>query len=172
MIFAKFPVPGKVKTRLAQSLGYREASEAYRRMVEQVVENTTPSQKGFVRSLYVDPPERISDFQSWLPEVDHYEAQRGENLGERLAKAFASSHQKTWTKALIIGTDCLEVDEALIMEAFAELENHDLVLGPARDGGYYLIGMKQNYPELFQDIPWSTDQVFSTTLIQAKKSEK
>ncbi len=83
-----------------------------------------------------------------------------------MCRAFKTSLIKG-SKAIIIGTDCVDVDLELVTQAFSELSHNDLVLGPACDGGYYLIGCKHVYPELFCDVAWSTDQVLEQTLLRA-----
>lgn len=168
VIFAKYPEAGKVKSRLAQTIGGANAASAYKTMVEIVVRNTKPCNGEYERVLYYDPPELREKFQSWL-QMSHQQPQSGDNLGDRMKKALSQALTEA-KLAVLIGTDCIDVDRSLILKAFQELEEADLVLGPAKDGGYYLIGCKQVYPELFIGIDWSTECVLSQTLQIAKNS--
>jgi len=95
--------------------------------------------------------------------------QRGADLGERLAAAFAELLAGPAGRAVAIGADCPDLGPGVLREAFAALGDHDLVLGPARDGGYYLIGLRQRAPALFQGVSWGTDQVLSQTLERAER---
>jgi rSAM/selenodomain-associated transferase 1 len=90
--------------------------------------------------------------------------QHGADLGGRLAWAFEKVFEQGQKKVVIIGSDCLELEATLIMQTFDELERHDVVLGPANDGGYYLLGLTQPHPILFQHIAWSTPAVLSQTI--------
>ena len=83
--------------------------------------------------------------------------------------AFEEGFARGMTKIAIIGTDCPDLDRGIILEAFEKLLDHDLVFGPAKDGGYYLIGLRRVFPELFRSIPWGTDQVLETTRAISRK---
>ncbi len=165
LLFAKYPEPGLVKTRLAAEVGPETAARLYRDMVEEVVRVTQPSAKEYERVLYIDPPEKREAFQGWFPELA-LAVQRGDDLGERLAHACEES-LRACNRVAIIGTDCIELDAALIGQAFASLAENDLVIGPARDGGYYLIACKKMHRELFTGIPWSTERVLEETCTRA-----
>jgi uncharacterized protein len=168
IVFQKNLVLGRVKTRLAVSLGDQKALEIYTYLV-----NTTFNQlqalthqdifiyfSDFVEDLPIGAP---SNFQGGL--------QKGNDLGERMSNAFMEVFEKGYKSALIIGTDCPNMNKEILLEAFESLENHDVVLGPATDGGYYLLGLKEVIPELFQNIPWSTGNVLELSLnvVKAKK---
>ncbi len=164
LIFVKYPEPGKVKTRLARRVGSERAATLYHEMVEQVIEQTSSEQ--YQRILCYDPPQREAEFRQWLPQLHAYVPQWGGGLGERLSHALEPTHQ-AYQKVAVIGTDCVELSDTLIGEAFMALDSHDLVMGPALDGGYYLLAAKQFYPELFSCIAWSTEQVLRQTLERA-----
>jgi len=192
VIFAKYPEAGKVKSRLAQKIGAVEAAIAYKKMVERVVRKTDPrpfipSPEGrgihyaspsldgrglgegeYRRVLCFDPLEKENDFKKWFPLLE-ISPQRDGDLGQRMSAALQESLGRGSGHAVLIGTDCVDVDRSLILKAFQNLEKADLVLGPAKDGGYYLIGCKQVYPEIFTGIDWSTERVFSQTLEIAEK---
>jgi rSAM/selenodomain-associated transferase 1 len=167
LIFARYPEAGHVKSRLARAIGEAKAASAYKTMVEIVVKNTKPCNGEYERILCYDPPSFREKFQSWLP-IRHLEPQSGCNLGEKMKQAFSQALAET-EQAVLIGTDCIDVNRSLILKAFQELEKADLVLGPAKDGGYYLIGCSRVYPELFSGIDWSTERVFSQTLRGAEQ---
>lgn len=161
LLLAKYPQVGQVKTRLAQDVGNEAATEIYRELVEKIVDQCRSSDYQF--HLHFSPKECEFDFKQWLPDLDRYEAQVAGDLGMKLIHGFESSFSQGAQKVLTIGGDCPEVDHNLILEAFQTLENNDIVIGPAYDGGYYLIGMKKMIPELFQNIQWSTSKVFDQT---------
>ncbi|MBI2980874.1 MAG: TIGR04282 family arsenosugar biosynthesis glycosyltransferase, partial [Deltaproteobacteria bacterium] len=176
--FAKYPEPGRVKTRLARAIGLERAALLYKEMIETVVRRTAPlplpppSRGGgggegeYRRTLCFDPPERENDFRKWLPSLD-LRRQGGGDLGQRMSAAFQESLANDLDRTVLIGTDCTEIDRSLLCDAFQQLEGADLVLGPAKDGGYYLIGMKKAHPFLFEEIPWSTNKVLHETLQKA-----
>ncbi|MBI4238701.1 MAG: TIGR04282 family arsenosugar biosynthesis glycosyltransferase [Deltaproteobacteria bacterium] len=169
LMFARYPEIGKVKSRLAQTIGAANAASAYKTMVEIVVKNTRPCNGEFAQVLCYDPPELRERFQSWL-QMSHLKPQSGGDLGERMKQAFIQALTET-DHAVLIGTDCIDVDRSLILKAFDDLEKADLVLGPAKDGGYYLIGCKRAYPAIFTGIDWGTERVFAQTLRVAEKLE-
>ena len=171
IMFAKYPEAGKVKTRLGREIGMEKAANLYRQMIERVIQSTRSSSKSYQQTLYFDPPHREMDFKRWFPNLISLKPQQGDDLGERLTDAVRESFEKGFSEVIVIGTDCLELEDTLVMEGFQKLNSHDLVLGPAWDGGYYLIGVKKYYPELFHQISWSTSQVLSQTLQQAEKLE-
>ncbi len=172
LIFAKYPEPGRVKTRLAGAIGFEAAAYRYQEMIETVMRETSPANDEYRRVLWFDPPERENDFRGWFPEVG-MRPQCDGDLGRRMLTSFkeslASEDLALPVRAILIGTDCVEIDRSLVCDAFDRLENADLVLGPATDGGYYLIGMKKAHPFLFEEIPWSTEKVFGLTVEKAKR---
>lgn len=167
LIFAKYPEAGKVKSRLAQTIGEANAAFAYKTMVEIVVRNTEPCNGEYAQVLHYDPPEFNEKFQSWL-QMSRQRPQSGCDLGDRMKTAFSQTLVEA-RHAVLIGTDCIDVDRSLILKAFQALAKADLVLGPAKDGGYYLVGCKRVYPEIFTGIDWSTGRVFSQTLRVTEK---
>ncbi len=167
LIFAKYPEAGRVKTRLAQRVGVAKATALYRDMVETVVRQTATDNGGYQRVLYYDPPEREREFKSWL-KLEYLKPQYGADLGERLFHAVSESLEQA-SRAIVIGSDCVDIDRELIEAAFVALDDNDLVLGPAEDGGYYLLGCKQVRRELFDDIDWSTEQVLAQTLARVAR---
>jgi len=163
ILFAKYPQASQVKTRLGKDLGDEKSAEIYRGLVEQIVAQTQPAAKDYQRALFFDPPDRAGDFQKWFPIIEHQFPQEGVSLGDRLKNAFESSLKGRASRVVVVGSDCPYVDQSLIQRSFRSLDFHDLVLGPASDGGYYLIGLKKLYYPLFQHISWSTGKVLSQT---------
>lgn len=161
-IMIKYPEPGKVKTRLAREIGEVKASEICKQIAEQVIGNTAPSDDEYQRLIFIDPPEREADFRDWLP-GEQFASQHGSNLGERMDYVIRYLLNAGAEKAVITGSDIPKLSRDIIIQAFKELDQADVVIGPARDGGYYLIGMKNPMSELFLNVPWSTKDVFSET---------
>jgi rSAM/selenodomain-associated transferase 1 len=159
IIFTKNPEAGKVKTRLAATLGDEEALAIYRQLLSHTnsVTEYLPVDKFVFYSNHIEQ----KDF--WDSKHYYKEVQQGFDLGERMQNAFDATFQDGYDKILIIGTDCPDLNAGIIMNAFAYLNSQDVVIGPAEDGGYYLLGMKQLYLELFEDINWSTNTVLHET---------
>ncbi len=157
IIFIREPVPGRVKTRLAASVGAERACAIYMAMAEHVVRHVQSD--GWTTLLYVDDADGAASVESWLglsPRI-----QRGVTLGERLATAVA---EHASARVVVVGTDAPDVDAAIVAEAFTALDDNHVVLGPAYDGGYYLIGLQCPLPEVFEGIDWSTDRVLLQTV--------
>ena len=167
LIFVKYPEPGRVKTRLAEDLGHEKAAEIYASMAESVIHNLSKS-KNYKTLIFFDPPDRKREMENWLGKRYQLLAQEVNSLGERMLNAFDKTFSLGADKAVIIGTDCLEITEEIISRAFQSLDEMDVVLGPAEDGGYYLLGMKESIPEIFDDITWSTSQVLGQTINKIK----
>jgi rSAM/selenodomain-associated transferase 2/rSAM/selenodomain-associated transferase 1 len=166
MVFAKAPVPGRVKTRLAAEVGPDEAARIYRELGRRVVDQV---RGGPYRTVVCyDPPEARTTVAEWLGgEKLEFRPQAAGSLGERLEAAFRRAFQETG-RAMVIGTDAPGVDAARVKAALRALDTADLVLGPALDGGYYLLGLGRPTPELFRDIPWSTSEVLAATRSRAR----
>lgn len=164
-ILLKLPVPGQVKTRLAKTVGPEAAAQAFEWMVDEVLTRTDSSH--WNRTLFGEPRHPLTAYESAYPgfPVRH---QSGEDLGQRMDRAFSEllPHGPT----VLIGTDCVDLTPELMDEAFAKLNEVPLVLGPAKDGGYYLIGLSRPVPQLLQGIAWSTQNVLSQTLEQAARA--
>jgi rSAM/selenodomain-associated transferase 1 len=123
------------------------------------------------RFVFYDPPEKVRDFLSWLPH-EKFIAQRGSDVGQRMDNAIRYLLENGAKKAVITGADIPDLTGKIIMQAFEMLDKADVVVGPAHDGGYYLIGMKSTMPELFRNIPWSTKEVFSEQSGRLRIQEK
>lgn len=165
IVFAKVPRPGRVKTRLAAAIGDAEAASLYRVMGRGVLDGVRGGDYRIV--AYIDPAHELGAARRWLGAGGvHFEPQQGADLGERLAGAFRREFRRA-RHVCAIGTDAPAVDRVVVERAFAELSTNDVVLGPALDGGYYLIGSNANWPQLFRGVPWSTGEVMTATLARA-----
>lgn len=160
IIFYRNPVLGKVKTRLAKTMGDVQALNVYQKLAGHTNDITLhlPIDKAVFYSDSVDA------FDRWSNSSYEKRLQKGNNLGERMSNAFDTAFTSGYQIVCIIGTDCFELSAAIIEEGFNRLSSHDAVIGPATDGGYYLLGMKQFRGDIFKNKRWSTDSVFEETL--------
>ena len=166
IVFLKAPRPGTVKTRIARTAGTERACCIYRELVETVLRKLNPLKEVELRFA---PDDASSEIQPWLRPGWTARPQGEGDLGARLTRAFASTFANGAERVVIIGSDCPEVKTADIRTAWKELHTHDLVVGPAVDGGYWLIGLHASQADLFRDINWSSDQVLAQTLAKARK---
>ena len=158
LVFEKNAILGQVKTRLASGMGELPALEIYKHLVQLTY--------SALEEVSVPVWTFFSDFipESTHPIVENSFVQQGQDLGERMSNAFACTFESGRDKVVLIGTDCPTLQSHHLLQAFEALNHSDLVLGPATDGGYYLIGMKSSAAYLFEGIAWSTSQVLSQTL--------
>lgn len=154
LVLLKYPSSGQVKTRLAESVGADRAAAMYRVWIGSVLEMVQPLRKQFRVVGYFDGALR-SDFQSWESMADQWWPQPAGDLGYKLEAGFARAFLDD-QPVLAIGTDCLDLDASLIHEAIVQLETHDVVFGPALDGGYYLVGTRRKLPSFFAGVVWSS----------------
>jgi rSAM/selenodomain-associated transferase 1 len=168
IIFLKAPRAGTVKTRLAESIGAFAAVAAYRQLVETLLASLQVLDEVELR---YSPDDAQAEIQPWLR--PHWQARpQGEgDLGQRLQAAFAEAFASGANRVVVIGSDCPSVTPGDIHAAWEALVAHDLALGPARDGGYWLIGLRAPQSTLFQGIAWSTDSVFPETLQRAEAAD-
>lgn len=170
IIFTRYPEPGKAKTRLIPVLGKEGAANLHRLMAQRMIANAISLQNSRQLSVaihYTGSSEQL--MQDWLGTDLSYHQQSGGDLGARMSGALQKSLDLGIDKVVIIGTDCPTLKLEIIAKAFDELSDQDLVLGPAKDGGYYLIGLCRIMPELFEGIKWGTSEVFADTLAIAQK---
>jgi len=161
IVFVKAPRPGTVKTRLARTIGAPAAGAAYNHLVETLL-NQLQGLSGV--ELCFSPDDAGSEIQHWLKERWISSPQGGGDLGQRLQSAFQRAFHAGAKRVAIIGSDCPAIGVEDIREAWSGLAIHDVVLGPATDGGYWLIGLRQLEPGLFRGVPWSTKEVFAETI--------
>jgi rSAM/selenodomain-associated transferase 1 len=164
IIFVRNRVRGKVKTRLAATIGPDKALEVYLLLLERTMEVTRP--------LALDKTVFFSDTLenggTWETGDYGKKVQQGEGLGERMAAAFAAAFAEGYQRVGIIGSDCYELTPDILRQAFQQLEEKDLVIGPSTDGGYYFLGMTRFFPDLFRNKTWSSPTVLRDTLADAQ----
>ncbi len=173
LLFLKAPIKGQVKSRLAARLGDDVALELYINFVLDILE--TIEKTGHPCTIFFHPPEARDVVAGWLGPGRDYFPQLGKDLGERMANAFATIFKKDVSRAILIGSDIPDLSIDILREAFQSLDSRDAVLGPAHDGGYYLIGFRRDTfePSVFSGIEWGSNRVFAETrqkLEQAKRS--
>ena len=167
IVFVKAPRPAAVKTRLAESIGTEAACAAYRRLVETLLKQLRSLR---AVELCFSPDDAAAEIKGWLEEDWNSSPQGGGDLGQRLQSAFERAFATGVKRAVIIGSDCPAVTAEDIYEAWNGLWTHDVVLGPATDGGYWLIGLRRLQPGLFHQIPWSTETVFGETMKRIRQA--
>lgn len=160
IVFIKNFEKGKVKSRLARDVGETKALDIYRHLLDHT--------RMVVEPLDVDVQ---AWFSSFVPERTRWNGERfmqrkqcGEDLGERMSIAVREAFASGYRKVAVIGSDCAEITTDIIRDAFIHLETNDTVVGPAADGGYYLIGMNGYHSELFEEKDWSTPALLNQTL--------
>ena len=172
IVFTRYPEPGKTKTRLIPVLGAEGAATLQRKMTENQLAEVKELQAFYSLSVevhFAGGNEQL--MQNWLGSNLIYRRQSEGDIGCRMASAFQASFAAGINGVVIIGIDCPDLNAQVIAQAFQALCQHDLVLGPAQDGGYYLIGLRRLIPELFTGISWSTAEVLQQTLSIAQKLE-
>ena len=168
--FFKYPVPGKVKTRLARGVGVARATQIYHRLAVACYRQFDRLQRSGLADVAVFGAGRtMTSFREWLPGARHYWPQPEGDLTYRLRRAFALAFAGGAPRAAAIGTDSPGLDDDMISRAFSELRRADVVVVPNTDGGYALIAMNQAHPRLFEDIDWSTPSVLTQTRQQAER---
>jgi len=167
IIFVKNPVLGKVKTRLAASIGPEKALEVYQLLLDrtQTITEQLPGDKVVYYS------DTIEQDDIWKENIYQKKLQQGPDLGAKMQQAFEQGFEQGYKYICLIGSDCYELSDEIIAEAFEKLQTVDLVLGPCLDGGYYLIGLKSLHPEIFTQKEWSTESVLQNTLQDAKRKK-
>lgn len=164
LIFIKNPLEGKVKTRLGATIGHPAAVSVYKKLLTKTREAAlaVPCDRHLYYGDYINNEDewKTTDFEKYL--------QVQGNLGDRMRQAFKHGFESGYKKVMIIGSDCPEMNAEVIQNAFDALSKNDAAIGPALDGGYYLLGMS-HYLEVFSNIAWSTETVFEDTQEKLKK---
>lgn len=168
VVFAKAPIPGEVKTRLTPFLTADKAAALHRHLIKHTL-RTVASLPDYNIELWVG-----SQHSWWQELAVQYDLavfqQRGENLGERMSFALESALQRS-AQVVIVGTDCPAISPQYLQQAFDGIEQHGIVIGPADDGGYVLLGLNQPLPILFNKIPWGSADVFATTVARLQQAQ-
>jgi len=164
LVFLKYPEPGQVKTRLAATVGAEAAARLARHFAEQTL--AAAAGLGLAVTVCYAPPERGPDVRAWLGTDFEYSAQQGADLGERMQGAFAQAFGQGVERAVLVGTDASDRPGEMLTDALDGLGEHDVVLGPALDGGYHLIAMRCDAfaAAAFIGIHWGTPRVLAQTL--------
>jgi len=168
IIFVRYPVKRKVKTRLARDTNDEFSYDFYKICTEEIIKQAR-GLKSFNKYLFYTGAEEKEKIMSWAGPKFLYALQEGNNLGSRMLNAFELVFSHYAGKAIIIGSDIPDINPDIIYEADKQLDNADIVIGPSEDGGYYLLGMKKVYKELFENIDWSSNSVYNSTVETANK---
>ncbi|MBD2204049.1 TIGR04282 family arsenosugar biosynthesis glycosyltransferase [Calothrix sp. FACHB-1219] len=170
IIFTRYPEPGKTKTRMIPALGDLGAANLQKQMTEYTVSQVKELQKTVDICCEVRfAGGNLQLMRDWLGLDLVYQPQGEGDLGDRMARSLSDAFQSGREQVIIIGTDCPGVNSQLLAKAFEQVGSYDLVIGPAIDGGYYLIGLRQLIPNLFANIDWGTSQVLQQTVNIAEK---
>ena len=160
IVFARNPELGKCKTRLAKVIGDHNALDVYKYLINHTASVATKvncdSHVFYSETIVVNDAWDDSQFSKHL--------QNGDDLGERMKNAFETLFKDGYKKVVIIGSDLLDLNESIIEKAFTALDKYDITIGPAQDGGYYLLGMKVLHPTIFDIENWGTETVYDQTI--------
>ena len=171
IVFTRYPKPGRTKTRLMPALGAAGAALVQRQMTEHCLTTVKAlQQRRSVQVWVCYAGAEEADFRDWLGEEWDYLPQANGDLGDRMANAFTHAFNHQAKRVVTIGIDCPDITADLLVEAFDSLNHQELVLGPASDGGYYLIGLQRIVPELFDQMDWGTERVLAESLGRAAKA--
>lgn len=174
ILFARYPQPGRCKSRLIPSLGAEGAATIHRQLVAHILtrlKRFLSSRADIDFSIAYHGGSRLL-MQEWIGNDYPFLHQQGNNLGERMAFAL-NQNLENGQDTILIGSDCPDIDASILNESFEALKTHDIVIGPAHDGGYYLIGVAGHLgpttcKKLFGNIPWGRDTVFSETIARTE----
>jgi uncharacterized protein len=165
IILATNPDKGRVKRKLAKEVGDDQALGVYQKLLIYTKEIT--KKLNCDKSVFYS--DRIDDNDLWDNLIYTKNLQSGDDRGERLTDAFTRAFAMGKDRVVVIGTDCIELESYMIKEAFAVLESNDVVMGPSRDGGYYMLGMSKFLPRLLLDKDWNSQDLLMDTILDLKK---
>ncbi|MCF6296196.1 MAG: TIGR04282 family arsenosugar biosynthesis glycosyltransferase [Flavobacteriaceae bacterium] len=160
IIFTRNPELGKVKTRLAKTIGNESALNIYKFLLnytEKTIRNIDCD-----KAIYYTSDVKHNDI--WDETIYQKHLQKGDDLGLRMLNAFDNAFKNNYQKVVIVGSDLFDLQSKHIEETFRNLDNHNVVIGPAKDGGYYLLGMKKLYTQVFKNKVWGTETVRKNTM--------
>lgn len=160
IIFVRNPVLGKVKTRIAEAIGDDEALRIYKILLQHTHDIALP----VAADKYVFYSDHLQLNDVWEEDTFYKYLQAGKTLGDKMKDAFRRMFEKGYQNVLIIGSDCYELSTSILEAGFEALQDHEAVIGPARDGGYYLLAAKRFLPEVFENKKWSTASVAADTI--------
>jgi len=165
--FTRNPELGKCKTRLAKTVGDPAALRVYKYLLQHT--ESVIKQVNADKAVYYSV--KIRDNDIWDASVFNKHQQFGNDLGERMQNAFQNGFNSGYNKIVIVGSDLFHLQAKHINQAFKALEENDVVIGPAEDGGYYLLGMKTMHASVFKNKVWGTETVFNDTIINLKNNK-
>ncbi|MFQ5501119.1 MAG: TIGR04282 family arsenosugar biosynthesis glycosyltransferase [Phycisphaerae bacterium] len=164
ILFAKFPQPGRVKTRLIGALTPEQAAEVYHRLL--VLSLDTLRAVANARIILAGAPD-AADFSEYIDSRVEFRPQGDGDLGKRLSRGITAAFEAGSPRVIVVGADCPRMESGDLSRAFELLGGHDVVIGPAIDGGYYLLGLRRPAPTLLEGIDWSSDRVLGQTQARA-----
>ena len=164
LFFAKYPQVGQVKTRLADEVGDEHAAELYKRFVLDMLSMLNSLDTDII--IAVEPAEACGVFPEWTGGQYRYIGQVGRNIGEKMKNAMEAAFEQGYDRAVLIGSDLPDLPGDFLRYALDALDRYDAVMGPAHDGGYYLVGFGQKsfLPEVFRGMTWGSEEVFTRTM--------
>ena len=169
IVFARLPIEGKVKSRLAKDIGDRYAAELYRVCAEHLFSEVLKLKKHSIDFfLFYSDKNKIDNVKKWAGNEFYFCSQISGDLGKKMQHAFQLIFERGYSKIIIVGTDVPDINSGLLINAFDDLDNNDFVIGPSDDGGYYLLGTKSLQEDLFMEIEWGSETVFNDTLKRLK----
>jgi uncharacterized protein len=164
IIFLKFPEKNKVKTRLAEKLDPGLAEKIYKCFILDMMD--TLNESGYDIKVFTNSAGSIAKFKRWKNFKYDFYIQEGDDIGRKMFNAFKNIFSENYEKIILIGSDIPEINLKIINDAFKNLDSNQAVIGPAVDGGYYLIGLEKNHlnERIFEGVAWSTSKVFEQTM--------
>lgn len=168
LIFLRNPVLGKTKTRLAKTIGDEKALKIYLKLLTHTLQTASRLKKATVRLCFTEQADESDFFKAYNFENTQ---QKGDDLGQRMQHEFEKGFAEGYGKVVVIGTDLPTLATHHLENAFEALNTFDAVLGPAADGGYYLLGLKKSIPEVFRGKAWGTETVLRETLLDLEKNK-
>lgn len=165
IVFLKYPELGRSKTRLAVTVGNNNALKIYKALLT----HTNLITKNLKPDKYLFYDKFSENKMPWGDDIYFTAYQKESDLGGRMEDAFQQLFAKGYQRVIIIGSDCYELSQTIIEDALEALKKQEVVVGPAKDGGYYLLGLNKMIPQLFTNVAWSTEEVFQTTVDTLKK---
>jgi len=170
-IMARYPIEGKTKTRLSEGLGHQKATQFYQLCAQSIFQEMSQLPKEVSKYVFFLGDQCNLNIKDWTGNDYVIKTQIGDDLGQRLYNAFEGLFANKIDQVIIIASDIPDISAKDIIKATIALQTHDLILGPAQDGGYYLIGLSKLHPELFFNIHWGSDTVLKETLSVATSLE-
>jgi len=166
IVFSKNPILGKVKTRLAKSIGEKKALLVYKQLIKKTIDVLID----FEDDIAIFHTNKIAHENIWNF-TKYQKIQKGKDLGARMKNAFEWGFNIGYNKILIIGTDLWDLEKKILINSYNGLENNDVVFGPALDGGYYLLGLKKMINSIFDHKSWGSENVMKNTLKKIKRKK-